>query len=136
MLSVGPGAHRFSPAQNIHLRMSAGYTSLVITGSHIAGAGLAEGVKSRAPACKPPEATVTHTSGFPYSYGPELLRALEQAFDAVWATLCHMPLACDQAKELKVALSQTLIALAADGITEPQELRRKALENMALTSSR
>jgi hypothetical protein len=47
-----------------------------------------------------------------------------------------MPLAADHAKELKVALSQTLIALAADGITEPQELRRKALENMALTSSR
>jgi hypothetical protein len=135
MLSVGPGAHRFSPAQNIHLRMSAGYTSLVITGSHIAGAGWLREL-NRAPACKPPEATVTHTSGFPYSYGPELLRALEQAFDAVWATLCHMPLACDQAKELKVALSQTLIALAADGITESQERRRKALENMALTSSR
>jgi hypothetical protein len=80
---------------------------------------------------------VTHTSGFPNSYGPELLGALEQAFDAVWATLyARMPLAGDQAKELKVALSQTLIALAADGITEPQELRRKALENMALTSSR
>ena len=28
-----------------------------------------------------------------------------------------MPLAADHAKELKVALSQTLIALAADGIT-------------------
>ena len=80
---------------------------------------------------------MTHTSGFPNSYGPGLLRALEQAFDAVWATLyAYMPLAADQAKELKVALSQTLIALAADGITEPQERRRKALENMALTSSR
>jgi hypothetical protein len=37
---------------------------------------------------------------------------------------------------LKIALSRTLIALAAEGITDPQELRRRALENMALTSSR
>ena len=80
---------------------------------------------------------MTHTSGFSNSYDPELLGVLEQAFDAVWATLyAHMPLAADHAKELKVALSQTLIALAADGITESQELHRKALENMALTSSR
>jgi hypothetical protein len=80
---------------------------------------------------------VTHTSGFPNSYGPELLGALEQAFDAVWATLyAHMPIVGDHAKELKIALSRTLIALAAEGITDPQELRRRALENMALTSSR
>ena len=71
------------------------------------------------------------------SYSPALLKALEQAFDAVWTTLyAHVPTVGDQAKELKITLSQTLIALAAEGITDPQELRRKALENMVLTSRR
>ena len=35
----------------------------------------------------------------------------------------------------KIALSQTLITLAAEGITDPQELRRRALENMALSGA-
>ena len=35
-------------------------------------------------------------------------------------------------RELKIALSQTLIGLAADGVTDPRELRRKALESMVL----
>ena len=38
----------------------------------------------------------------------------------------------DQSKDLKNALSQTLIALVANGITDAKELRRKALETMAL----
>jgi hypothetical protein len=77
---------------------------------------------------------VTLTSEFPNSYSPELLVALEQAFDAIWTTLyAHVPTAGDQAKELKITLSQTLIALVAEGVTDPRELRRRALENMALT---
>jgi len=60
--------------------------------------------------------------------------AITEAFDAVWSTL-YVQVAPEntQADELKIALSQTLIALASDGITDPQELRRKALENMAFT---
>ena len=66
-------------------------------------------------------------------YSPELLRALEQAFEAVWTTLyAHVPVEGENAKELKIALSRTLVALAADGVTEFQELRRRALEAMAL----
>ena len=40
----------------------------------------------------------------------------------------------DEAKETKIRLSRTLVALAADGITDAKELRSKALENMVLTS--
>ena len=66
-------------------------------------------------------------------YSPELLHALEQAFDAVWTTLyAHVPVEGEGAKELKIALSRTLVALAADGVTEFQELRSRALETMAL----
>jgi hypothetical protein len=80
---------------------------------------------------------VALTSELPNSYSPALLASLEQAFDAVWTTLyAHVPSTGDQAKELKIALGRTLIALAAEGITDPGELRRKALENMALTSRR
>jgi len=80
---------------------------------------------------------MTLTSQLPDPYSPTLLAAIEQAFDAVWTTLyAHMPTDGDQdqTKELRITLSQTLIALAADGITDPQELQRKALENMALTT--
>lgn len=80
---------------------------------------------------------MTPSSELPNSYSPTLLASLEQAFDAVWTRLYeHVPTAGDQAKELKITLSQTLIALVAEGITDPQELQRKALESMVLTSGR
>jgi hypothetical protein len=62
-----------------------------------------------------------------------ILDAIDQAFETVWRMLyAHMPPDSDQSRELKIALSQTLIALAADGVTDPRELRRKALESMVL----
>ena len=68
-------------------------------------------------------------------YSPELISALERACEAVWVTLyAHVPVDGDAAKELKIALSRTLVALAADGVTEFQELRRRALETLALTA--
>ena len=67
-------------------------------------------------------------------YRPSLLDPIEQAFDAVWTTLyAHMHSDNDQTKGLKIALNHTLVALVADGITDPLELRRKALETMALS---
>ena len=64
---------------------------------------------------------------------PSILDAIDQAFEAVWSALyAHMAPESDQSRELKIALSQTLIALAADGVTDPRELRRKALESMVL----
>ena len=73
------------------------------------------------------------TTQFPDSYSPSLIEAIERAHDAVWSTLyAHMSSDRDQSQEAKIMLSQTLVALAANGITDPQELRRKALETMAL----
>jgi hypothetical protein len=67
------------------------------------------------------------------SSSPSILDAIDQAFEAVWRTLyAHMPPENEQSRELKIALSQTLIGLAADGVTHPHELRRKALESMVL----
>jgi hypothetical protein len=67
-------------------------------------------------------------------YSPELLNTLEEAFAAVWTTLyAHMPIEGDDPKELKIALGRTLVRLAAEGITDPKDLCRKALESMALS---
>jgi hypothetical protein len=67
-------------------------------------------------------------------YSPLVPDAINQAFNAVWATLyAHVAPENNQAHELKIALSQTLAALASDGITDPRELRRRALESMALS---
>jgi hypothetical protein len=76
---------------------------------------------------------MTSTSSLPQN--PEVVAAMERAFQDVWAVLyAHLPLdGGDAVKEQSIALSQTLVALVADGITDPQELRRKALEVMALT---
>ena len=77
---------------------------------------------------------MTSTNSLPHE-NPEVVAALERAFQDVWAVLyAHLPLGGgDAVKEQSIALSRTLVALAADGITDPQELRRKALETMVLT---
>ena len=78
---------------------------------------------------------MSNTTQFPHTYSPSLIEAIERAYDAVWSTLyAHMSSDRDQSKELQIVLSQTLVALAANGITDPRELRRKALETMALRS--
>lgn len=61
--------------------------------------------------------------------------AINRAFDAVWASLsAHRQYDFDEAEELKIQLSQTLISLASDGITDWEELRRRALELMPLNA--
>ena len=65
---------------------------------------------------------------------PSTVDAIEEAFNSVWRTLyAHVTSDNSQAEELKIQLSQTLVALASDGITDQRELRRKALENMAFS---
>lgn len=65
-------------------------------------------------------------------YSPELINAMMQAFTSVWAALySHVPVNGEGAEELKIALSRTIVALAAEGIADLQELRRRALEEMA-----
>ena len=74
-------------------------------------------------------------SQLPSSYSPEVVAGLEAAFNDVWAMLyAQVPPDSDDVMELSVGLSRTLIALATDGITDPREPRRKALENMVLTA--
>jgi hypothetical protein len=69
------------------------------------------------------------------AYSPEVLGAIHQAYDALWVTLYgrepHKNV--DMTKERSIALSQTLVGLVADGVTDPKELRRKGLEIMATT---
>ena len=67
------------------------------------------------------------------SYSPELLNTLQEAFAAVWTTLyAHMPIEGEDSQELKITLGRTLVRLVAEGIIDPKDLRRKALEDMAL----
>jgi hypothetical protein len=63
----------------------------------------------------------------------EVINALQLAFEDVWAILyAHIPMNGEAATELKIVLSRTLVALASDGVTDRKELRRLALESMAL----
>ena len=86
----------------------------------------------RTPACK--QRRWSHapnnqllTSGL----SPEAVEDLASAFNDVWAMLyAQVPPEDDEAMEVSISLSRTLVALAAEGITDPKELRRKALENI------
>jgi len=65
-------------------------------------------------------------------YDPETLDALREAFDATWVVLqARDPFRdFERIYELRTALSQKLVALAADGVTDPIELREWALEGL------
>jgi len=60
-----------------------------------------------------------------------ILFALEQALREVWAVLkAHDPNEyLDKDGELQKAIADTLMALADSGVTDPQELRSRTLEN-------
>ena len=74
------------------------------------------------------------TTQLPDSYSPSVLDAIEHAFSFVWQTLyAHVASDNRQADELKIQLSRTLVSLVSAGITDPRELRRKALESMAFS---
>jgi hypothetical protein len=66
---------------------------------------------------------------------PVLLAALERAFDATWPVIRAHEADNDKARmaELSRALSRRLVELAANGVTDPHELRRLALESFPLT---
>lgn len=63
---------------------------------------------------------------------PALRSTVEQAFDATWTVLqARGPLRdFEQDYELKTALRRKLVELAADGTTDPIELREWALEGL------
>jgi hypothetical protein len=64
---------------------------------------------------------------------PETIAAIEEAFDAVWAEIESEEPSRDLMNdcERKAALSQRLGALVVEGITDPKELRKRALEGLA-----
>ncbi len=68
-------------------------------------------------------------------YNPKALEALGQAFDETWIVLqARDPFRdCERDYELKTALNHKLMALAADGVTDPIELREWALESLLLS---
>ena len=67
-------------------------------------------------------------------YDPKTLETLGQAFDATWVEVQARDPYRDFERddELKTAISQKLSMLAADGVTDPIELREWALESLLL----
>ena len=63
-----------------------------------------------------------------------MLATVEQAFDSTWVVLqTRYPFRdFERDSELKTALSQKLLTLAAEGVTDPVELREWALESSLL----
>jgi hypothetical protein len=68
---------------------------------------------------------------------PKLLTELAQAFESIWLVMrAHEPLLdADTAKELAIEISRKLVELAANGVTDPAQLRRLALESLPLTGT-
>jgi hypothetical protein len=67
-------------------------------------------------------------------YDPAMLATVEQAFDSTWVVLqTRYPFRdFERDSELKTALSQKLLTLAAEGVTDPVELREWAVESSLL----
>jgi len=55
---------------------------------------------------------------------------LEQVFDGAWAVIKpKRPTTARPEPELRVALARCIVELAANGVTDPEELRRQAIEH-------
>ncbi len=69
-----------------------------------------------------------------YDHDPKSLEALGQAFNATWVEIqARDPFRdFERDSELKTAISEKLSMLAADGVTDPIELREWALESLLL----
>jgi hypothetical protein len=66
---------------------------------------------------------------------PVLLASIKLAFDATWPVIRAREGGNDKARmaELSMALSRRLAEFAANGVTDPHELQRLALETFPLT---
>jgi hypothetical protein len=62
---------------------------------------------------------------------PELISAIQQAFDAAWPVILAHQTVPDKARlaQLSTELSHKLIELAANGLTDPRELSDLALDS-------
>jgi hypothetical protein len=72
----------------------------------------------------------------PSLFDPILLGAIERAFDSTWPVIRAHEAGANKARmaEISMALSHKLIELARDGVIDPEELRRLALESFPLPS--
>jgi hypothetical protein len=77
-------------------------------------------------------------SDLPRAFSPETVAVLEQAFEDVWKVVqAHLePGSEHDGKEWGNTITRTLVALAANGITDRQQLRSKALGTIGLTPTR
>ena len=67
---------------------------------------------------------------------PNLPTPLQEVLDAAWnivASKSHVPKSRPNVQtQLRLALARCIVALAANGITDPTELRRQAVERIVL----
>jgi hypothetical protein len=65
---------------------------------------------------------------------PKTLAAIDLAFDSSWNALEARDLLgrFTNGRELKTEISQRLVVLASDGVTDPDELRRQVLASFPL----
>jgi hypothetical protein len=71
----------------------------------------------------------------PHDYcDPKITSAVDEAYEAVWAAIQIGEPVRDQKTdcERRVELSQKLASLVVDGVTDPAELRDRALASMSL----
>ena len=74
-------------------------------------------------------------SDLPRAFSPETVAVLELAFEDVWKVVqAHLePGSKHDGMEWGSTISRTLVALAANGITDRQQLRSQALGTIGLT---
>ena len=66
-------------------------------------------------------------------YDPATLAAIHEAFETTWAVLqAHEPSPLLRKETQNSALGRVLVALAAEGVIDPAELRSRALQELPL----
>ena len=67
-------------------------------------------------------------------YDPKTLAVMDQAFAAIWYDVGADDPFRDYANdsELRIAIGKTLLNLVADGVTDPNRLRRLTVESLSL----
>ena len=67
-------------------------------------------------------------------YDPKTLEVMDQAFAAIWYDVRADDPFRDYANdsELRIAIGKTLLNLVADGVTDPNRLRRLTVESLSL----
>jgi len=74
-------------------------------------------------------------SNIKQSYETSMLANLSKAFEATWEVLRARDSSRDVNAEddLRLAVSGKLLELAAEGVTDPEELRNRALESLSVS---